>query len=89
MHETSVLAGGPDLISKHKDLAGLPTVYYVFIHGLSITGWTGNRTHERLLRPALELHATWAQECFDDDKNGLYVATSCSGSVAYILSLRM
>ena len=33
--------------------------------------WTGNRTHEGLLRPGLELHATWAQESFDADQNGL------------------
>ena len=33
--------------------------------------WTGNRTHEGLLRPGRELHATWAQESFDADQNGL------------------
>lgn len=34
--------------------------------------WTGNLTHEALLRPALEMHAEWAGDCFDADGNGLY-----------------
>ena len=34
--------------------------------------WTGNETHEALLRPALKLHEEWARECFDADANGLY-----------------
>lgn len=34
--------------------------------------WTGNQTHEALLRPALSLHVDWAEDCFDDDGNGLY-----------------
>jgi hypothetical protein len=34
--------------------------------------WTGNHTHEQLLYPALELHAQWAEDCFDADGNGLY-----------------
>ena len=36
--------------------------------------FTGNVTHEKLLRPALELHAEWALECFDADGDGLYHA---------------
>jgi hypothetical protein len=34
--------------------------------------WTGNATHEALLRPALRLHVEWAADCFDADGNGLY-----------------
>ena len=34
--------------------------------------WTGNVTHEKLLRPGLELHASWAHDSFDADSNGLY-----------------
>jgi hypothetical protein len=33
---------------------------------------TGNRTHEALLYPALQLHVEWAHDCFDADSNGLY-----------------
>jgi hypothetical protein len=29
--------------------------------------WTGNTTHEALLRPALAAHAEWAGDCFDGD----------------------
>jgi hypothetical protein len=29
--------------------------------------WTGNETHEALLRPALASHAQWAGDCFDAD----------------------
>ena len=36
--------------------------------------FTGNVTHEKLLRPALELHAEWALDCFDADGDGLYHA---------------
>ena len=36
--------------------------------------FTGNVSHEKLLRPALELHAEWALECFDADGDGLYHA---------------
>eukprot|EP00729_Bicosta_minor_P024352 gene24352-8327_t len=36
--------------------------------------WTGNETHEALLRPALELHAGWTADCFDSDGDGLYHA---------------
>lgn len=38
------------------------------------TVMAGNATHEALLRPALELHAEWAEECFDADGDGLYTA---------------
>ena len=34
--------------------------------------WTGNTTHESILRPALKLHVEWANDCFDADGNGLY-----------------
>ena len=34
--------------------------------------WTGNVTHEAILRPALAMHAEWAANCFDADSNGLY-----------------
>ncbi len=34
--------------------------------------WTGNAELEKLLRPALELHLQWQQECFDPDDDGLY-----------------
>jgi hypothetical protein len=34
--------------------------------------WTGNRSHAKLLRPGLELHANWAHDSFDADGNGLY-----------------
>ncbi len=34
--------------------------------------WTGDASHEALLRPALKLHAEWAADCFDGDGNGLY-----------------
>ena len=36
--------------------------------------FTGNVSHEKLLRPALELHAEWALDCFDADGDGLYHA---------------
>ena len=34
--------------------------------------WTGDAELENVLRPALELHLQWAQECFDPDGDGLY-----------------
>lgn len=34
--------------------------------------WTGDQELEKLLRPALEMHLTWQQECFDPDDDGLY-----------------
>lgn len=36
--------------------------------------WTGNTTHEPLLRHALQLHGEWADDCFDGDGNGLYLS---------------
>ena len=43
-----------------------------FVQQIHMWRWTGNATHEKLLRPGLELHAQWAEDCFDDDRNGLY-----------------
>ncbi len=34
--------------------------------------WTGDAELENLLRPALEMHLQWQQECFDPDNDGLY-----------------
>jgi len=34
--------------------------------------WTGDAALEAMLRPALELHLEWLQECFDPDDDGLY-----------------
>ena len=34
--------------------------------------WTGEAALEATLRPALELHLEWLQECFDPDDDGLY-----------------
>ena len=34
--------------------------------------WTGNTTHEAILRPALKLHDEWARAAFDSDGNGLF-----------------
>lgn len=34
--------------------------------------WTGDSELERILRPALELHLQWLQECFDPDQDGTY-----------------
>jgi hypothetical protein len=34
--------------------------------------WTGTEDLEKLLRPALELHAEWMKDCFDPDGDGLY-----------------
>jgi hypothetical protein len=42
----------------------------MFTQQIHMWKWTGNITHEALLRPGLELHAQWAEDCFDDDKNG-------------------
>jgi hypothetical protein len=44
----------------------------MFTQQIHMWKWTGNTTHETLLKPGLELHAQWAEDCFDDDKNGLY-----------------
>ena len=44
----------------------------MFTQQIFMWRWSGNTSHEKLLRPGLELHAQWAQDCFDDDKNGLY-----------------
>ncbi|RFC50870.1 MAG: protein of unknown function (DUF4450) [Verrucomicrobia bacterium] len=40
----------------------------------TIAGWraSADPEMERLLRPALELHLEWMQECFDPDDDGLY-----------------
>ncbi|MBK8857364.1 MAG: DUF4450 domain-containing protein [Opitutaceae bacterium] len=40
----------------------------------TIRDWraTADPAMERLLRPALELHLEWMQECFDPDDDGLY-----------------
>ena len=43
-----------------------------FDQQIHVWRWTGNTTHEALLRPALKLHAQWAADCFDADRNGLY-----------------
>ena len=48
--------------------------------------WTGNATHEPVLRAALKLHVQWADECFDADGNGLfhsYINTWPTDSVWY------
>lgn len=34
--------------------------------------WTGDGELEAMLRPALELHLGWQQDCFDPDGDGLY-----------------
>lgn len=34
--------------------------------------WTGDPELEEILRPALELHLEWMQECFDPDLDGTY-----------------
>lgn len=34
--------------------------------------WTGDAELEKILRPALELHLEWMQECFDPDLDGTY-----------------
>ncbi len=34
--------------------------------------WTGDERLDTILRPALELHLEWQQECFDPDNDGLY-----------------
>ena len=34
--------------------------------------WTADQELERILRPALELHLNWQQECFDPDGDGVY-----------------
>ena len=44
----------------------------MFTQQIHMWRWTGNSTHEKLLRPGLALHAQWAEDCFDDDGNGLY-----------------
>jgi hypothetical protein len=44
----------------------------MFTQQIHMWRWTGNATHEALLRPGLELHAKWARDCFDADRNGLY-----------------
>jgi hypothetical protein len=44
----------------------------VFDQQVHMWRWTGNATHEELLRPALAMHAEWAGDCFDADGNGLY-----------------
>ena len=44
----------------------------MFTQQVHMWRWTGNATHEAILRPGLELHAAWASDCFDDDRNGLY-----------------
>ena len=43
-----------------------------FDQQIGLWRWTGNQTHEALLRPALKLHVEWAQSCFDADNNGLF-----------------
>ena len=43
-----------------------------FDQQIHVWRWTGNTTHEGLLRPALKLHEEWARESFDADGNGLY-----------------
>lgn len=34
--------------------------------------WTNDSVFVNLLRPALELHLKWMEDCFDPDKDGLY-----------------
>jgi hypothetical protein len=34
--------------------------------------WSGDPELEKILRPALELHLEWMQECFDPDQDGTY-----------------
>jgi hypothetical protein len=34
--------------------------------------WSGDAELEKILRPALELHLEWMQECFDPDQDGTY-----------------
>lgn len=43
-----------------------------FDQQLHVVRWTGNATHEALLRPALKLHVQWAQESFDHNDDGLF-----------------
>lgn len=43
-----------------------------FDQQLHMVRWTGNTTHEALLRSALKLHVQWAQDSFDHDNNGLF-----------------
>jgi hypothetical protein len=43
-----------------------------FAQQIHLWRWTGNKTHEALLRPALKLHVEWARDCFDADGNGLF-----------------
>ncbi|MHB1355522.1 MAG: hypothetical protein ACYCZF_06060 [Anaerolineae bacterium] len=40
----------------------------------AIHGWyaTGDETLKEILRPALELHTRWMDDCFDPDQDGIY-----------------
>ena len=54
--------------------------------------FTGNRTHEPLLRKALKLHVEWAEDCFDADGNGLYhsyINTWPTASVSILYGILM
>ena len=42
----------------------------MFDQQIHMVRWTGNASHMALLRPALTLHATWAEDCFDKDVDG-------------------
>lgn len=44
----------------------------MFTQQIHMWRWTGNATHEKLLRRGLLLHGGWAEDCFDADRNGLY-----------------
>jgi hypothetical protein len=61
---------GKGYIDKDQYIYNMQTQFFDQI--IEDWRWTADPALEKLLRPALELHLNWQQECFDSDGDGVY-----------------